>query len=167
MKPRLFAGSVAAVALAAAFFGLSSAPADALPLPVTTAQAVAGEAPLVGVHYTGWRHRHRHYRHVRYYRPDPGLAVAGAALGLLGAVAARPRYYDYPYYYGGYYPASYGYYPAYSYGYGYPYYGYRYRRAYWGGGWGGGRSAIYGGHRWGGWGGGAGQSVVYGRWYGR
>lgn len=161
MEFRLSTCSVGVAAIATALVGLSSAPAAALPLPVTTAQAVAGEAPLVGVHYTGWRHRHyrpRHYRHVRYhrryYRPDPGLAIAGAALGLLGAAAARPYYYDYPYsYYGGYYPVSHGYYPTYSYG--YPYYGYPYRRAYWGGGWGGG------------WRAGAGHNVVYGRWYAR
>lgn len=149
MGLRLSTGSASAAAIAAALVGLPSAPANALPVPVTTAQAVAGEAPLVGVHYTGWRHRHyrhRHHRYVRYYRPDPGLAVAGAALGLLGAVAARPRYRYYDsYYYGGYYPASYGYYPTYSYSYGYPYYGDSYRRAYWGGG----------------------PAVVHGYWYSR
>lgn len=146
MKPRLFAGSVGAAALVAALVGLPATSADALPLPVTTAEGVAGAGPLVDVHYTGWRHRHyrhRHYRHVHYYRPvryyrsyyrpDPGLAVAGTALGLLGAVAARP-YYHRPYY-----PASYGYY---RYSYGYPSYGYR--AVYWGGG-----PSVYG--RWYGW----------------
>jgi hypothetical protein len=203
MKPNLLAGSLGAAALAIVCIGLPPTPANALPLPVTTAQSMAGDVPLVDVGYRGrWRgygHRgYAPYRHARYYRRDPtGAIVAGAALGLIGAIAttaATRSYYDRPYYGyygGGYYPASYGYpadsygygYPAYSYGYGYPAYGYG-RRAYWGGGWGA-RRAYYGGG-WGyrrayygggwnrGWGGGKGAAFGQHRgspkamgWYGR
>jgi hypothetical protein len=93
-------------------------PASAAALPTVQA-GVAETAPQL----TEKVHRRRYYGGRRVYRRgyDPtGAAIAGAALGVMGAVAARaaaPRR-DY-YYYGG--P---GYYygpprPAYGYGYGY------------------------------------------------
>lgn len=147
----------AGVVLGAA--ALQPTPAAAVPLPVTSARALAGDGAVEQVHYRRHRHFRRHahygprfyrYRRVyarRYYDPA-GAAFAGAALGLVGgalAAATAPTYY-YPSYYS--YPA---YYPAYYGGWGYPGWGYRrayywgggwghpgwaYRRAYWGGGWG-------------------------------
>ncbi len=83
---------------------------QARPLPVTTATAVAGEAPVDQV---GWRgHRYHHYG----YRSSHGGAIfAGAALGIIGLAAAASAA-NSGYYYGGH-PYGYGYYPAYSYGY--------------------------------------------------
>ncbi len=130
----------------------------ALPLPVTTAATVAGDALVDQV---GWRHRHYGWR-----RDHGGGAFAAAALGIIGlaAAASANRYYygGYPYHGYGYAPAYYAppvyayprvrvvrvvrYYPSYSY---YPHWGYRrayyshwghrgwghrhwgYRRAYW------------------------------------
>ena len=63
-------------------------------------------------------HYYRPYRHHRYYRHyinsgyDPGPAIAGAALGLMGAAAAGAARGGYDDYYG--YP--YGYYQPYGYG---------------------------------------------------
>jgi hypothetical protein len=125
MTRKLLAGSLGAAALAAVV-GLPSAPANAMPMPVTTANTVAGRAPITEVGHRGYRHGPYGYRH--YRRDRTGAAIAGAALGVIGAIAATAAtrsYYDDAYY--GYYPAySYGYYPAYRYGYTYPAYGYAY-----------------------------------------
>lgn len=74
-----------------------------------------------------------------------GGLIAG---GLIGAAFARPYYYGYPGYYGGY---GYGYAP-YAYGYSYPYYssygyGYPYGGSYYGGSYYGGGGGYYGGWR--------------------
>jgi hypothetical protein len=110
------------------------APTEARPLPVATAAALAGEAPVATVQ---WR-RHggfRGYRGARYgyyprhrgYRAGPAIA-AGAAFGLLGlaaAASAAPAYS--PYYY-----PSYGYAPVYAAPAYYPYYGYPATTVYYG-----------------------------------
>ena len=113
----------------------------AMPIPVTTSEAIAG-APVTeqvgwgwrrGCCWGGWGWRHRGWGW------GGGALAAGLIVGgLIGAATAAP-YYGYGY---GYYPAHYGYRP---YGY-YPrYYGYRrafyrpywgYRRAYYGPRWG-------------------------------
>ena len=71
MKRTLLAGSVGAAALAVVLTGLPSTPASALPMPVTTAQSIAGDAPLANVGYWGRR----------YHRGYGGAIAAGAALG--------------------------------------------------------------------------------------
>lgn len=96
--------------------------AEAAPLPVASHDALVqstGEQALVqNVGYY-----RRRYVGRRYYNPA-GAAVAGAALGIIGAgiaAATAPRYEYYPAYGYGYAPYGYGYAP-YGYGYG-PYYG--------------------------------------------
>jgi hypothetical protein len=127
MKRRILTIGLGAAALTAAAT-LPLAPASASPIPAATAAGVAGSAPMIDVQY-----RRYPRRGVRYYRRDrTGAAVAGAALGVIGGIAAAataPRYYDYGYGYPAYgYPAYGGYYaaPVYAapYGYGYGYYGY-------------------------------------------
>ncbi len=102
LSKTLLSGAVVATLAAGSTTSL-----EARPLPVTTAAAVAGVAP---VDHVSWRY----YGYRRSYR---GAAIAGAALGLIGLAAAASAA-NSGYYYGGYpYGYGYGYYPAYSYGY--------------------------------------------------
>src|SRR3954451_23758299 len=133
---------LAASALAATLAGSITTSAQAIPLPVTSAQEIAGAAPTEQVQWRGgwgWR---------GYDRGIAAGAIAGGLLGLATGAAASSYYgYSYPYYgYGYSYPSysySYGYpsysysygYPSYSYSYGYPsYYGYS-ANSYYGGYW--------------------------------
>src|SRR5215203_6105125 len=103
-----------------------------MPLPVTSAQEIAGAAPTEHVQWWGgygWRGYGWGWR--RPYYGGGALAaglIGGLALGTLAASAGSYYGYGYPAYYGYGYPySSYGYYPSY---YSYP--------AYYGGyGWGG------------------------------
>jgi hypothetical protein len=117
--------ALASLVVAATVAGGSIDAVQARALPVSTAEQVAGDAP---VNEVGWRRR------------GVGFAVGAAALGFgLGAIAAsRPYYghapaygygYAYPGYYGGYYPRRVVYVTR-SYG---------YRRAFYGPRYGGGR----------------------------
>jgi hypothetical protein len=106
-------GRVFIIGLGAAALTAATLPASAAPIPAATAAGIAGQAPIVDVQY-----RRYPRRGVRYYRRDrTGAAVAGAALGIIGGIAAAQAYnngyYGHPAY--GYpaYPA----YPAYGYGY--------------------------------------------------
>ena len=118
---------LATSALAATLAGSIATPSQALPLPVTSAQAIAGAVPTEHVQWWGgwgWRGYGWGWRRPYY---GGGALAAGLIGGLaLGALAASTSYYGYgyPYY-------SYGYAPAY---YTYPSY---YSTAYYGG-WGGG-----------------------------
>ena len=123
MKGRILTIGLGAAALTAAAT-LPLAPASASPIPAATAAGVAGSAPLIDVQY-----RRYPRRAVRYYRRGPsGAAVAGAALGVIGGIAAAQAYnngyYAYPYGYPAYSYPAYPAYPAYGYGYGYGYYPY-------------------------------------------
>ena len=104
---------LAASALAATLAGSITTSAQAIPLPVTSAQEIAGAAPTEQVQWRGgwgWR---------GYGRGIAAGAIAGGLLGLATGAAASSYYgYSYPYY-------GYGYsYPSYSYGYYPSYYGY-------------------------------------------
>jgi hypothetical protein len=97
---------LAASALAATLAGSITTSAQAIPLPVTSAQEIAGAAPTEQVQWRGgwgWR---------GYGRGIAAGAIAGGLLGLATGAAASSYYgYSYPYY-------GYGYsYPSYSYGY--------------------------------------------------
>src|SRR4051794_17438590 len=135
---------LAASALAATLAGSITTSAQAIPLPVTSVQEIAGSAPTEQVRWRGgWGgfrgggYGFRGYGGGGYgggwrrpYYGGGALAaglVGGLALGTLAASAGS--YYGYPSYYGGYgyYPSSY-YAPAY-YGYS-PYRRVYYRRAY-------------------------------------
>ena len=140
IRPRL-THVLAASALATTLAGGIATPAQAMPLPVTSAHEIAGAAPTEHVQWWGWRRAGWGGYGWGWRRPYYGggaLAaglVGGLALGTLAASAGS--------YYGYGYPAYYGYgYPYYSYG--YPYYGYGYSRAYYS------YPAYYGGYGWGG-----------------
>src|SRR3954470_18726234 len=117
-------------ALAATLAGGIVPSSQAMPLPVTSVQEIAGTAPTDQVRWWGgwggwgWR------------RPNYGGAIAAGAIagGLLGLAASAGSYYGYGYpsYYGygyGYYPSSYAY-PGYSYGYYPSSYAYTYPSSY-------------------------------------
>jgi hypothetical protein len=120
-----FTRTLAPSALAATLVGSIVTSAQAVPLPVTSVQDIAGAAATEQVQWwggRGWGWR-------RSYYGGGALAaglIGGLALGTLAASAGSyygygyPYYgYSYPSYYGsgyGYYPSSYAY-PAYSYGY--------------------------------------------------
>src|SRR4051795_13364546 len=147
---------LAASALATTLAGSLTTSAQAIPLPVTSAQEIAGAAPTEQVQWRGWGGG---WGWRGYGRGIAAGAIAGGLLGLATGAAASSYYgYSYPYYgYGysypsycyGYYPSSYGYsrasyaYPSY-YGYStasyaYPsYYGYS-PSLYYGGYWSSGR----------------------------
>ena len=109
-----------------ALVGLGVVAADAAPVRVASPSALGIADATIGTasqqvayrRYGGRRYYGggRRYYGNRGYNPA-GAAVAGAALGLLGAGVAAAT------------APSYGYYPAYGYGggYGYPGYGYGYR----------------------------------------
>src|SRR5215203_4744032 len=130
---------LATSALATTLAGSIVTPSQAMPLPVTSVQEIAGSAPTEQVQW--WRGR----GWGRPYYGGGALAaglIGGLALGTLAAGAGSyygygyPSYgygYGYPYSGYGYYPSSYAY-PGYSYGYypsSYAYPGY-YRTAYYG-----------------------------------
>jgi hypothetical protein len=92
-------GIAAAIALSGAFALGTTAPASAAPFSVS--QAAVKEAAPENVIDVRRRHRHWHGGH----------AVAGLALGIIGAAIAHKayrrhhRHHYHPYYYGGYYGA--------------------------------------------------------------
>ncbi len=121
MNLRSVVTSGAALALAASIFAGTAA--EAAPVSITPRGDVVSTPSVDQVAYrrraSAPRYAYRGYRGRRYYNPG-GAAVAGAALGLIGAgiaAATAPSYY-----------------PAYGYGYGYPAYGYGYH-PYYGYGW--------------------------------
>ena len=122
-------------ALAAALAGGIATSSQAMPLPVTSVQEIAGAAPTEQVRWGGgwgWRGggygfrgygwRSYGYGWRRPYYGGGALAaglVGGLALGTLAASTGSYYGYGYPSYYGsgyGYYPSSYAY-PGYSYSY--------------------------------------------------
>src|SRR5215212_9625754 len=112
-----------ASALAIPLAGGITTSSQAMPLPVTSVQEIAGTAPTEQVQWwrgRGWGGYGWGWR--RPYYGGGALAaglIGGLALGTLAAGAGS--YYDYDYDY------DYGYgYPSYGYGYGYPYSGYGY-----------------------------------------
>jgi hypothetical protein len=119
------------IALAGIFAVAMAGAAVAAPLPVSTsmAKSPASTAGVTLVRYHHhYRHHYHHYRHYRHYRHyyggfNPGAAIAGTALGIIGGAAAAASGYPYGYY-------GYGY-PYYNYGYSYPYY-YGYGPGYYG-----------------------------------
>ena len=135
-----------ASALAIPLAGGITTSSQAIPLPVTSVQEIAGTAPTEQVQWwrgRGWGGYGWGWR--RPYYGGGALAaglIGGLALGTLAASAGSyygygyPSYgygYAYPYSGYGYYPSSYAY-PGYSYGYypsSYAYPGY-YRTAYYG-----------------------------------
>ena len=133
MCPRL-TRILAAGALAAALAPATLSSSQAAPLPVTSAQAIAGSAPTEHVQWWGgwggygWGWRRPYY--------GGGALAAGLVGGLaLGALADAGSYYGYggyPYYGYGYEPSYYAYPSAY---YGTSYYGtsygWGYGNAYW------------------------------------
>src|SRR5215212_5919848 len=112
-----------ASALAIPLAGGITTSSQAMPLPVTSVQEIAGSAPTEQVQW--WRGRGWGGYGWGWRRPSYGggaLAaglIGGLALGSLAASAGSYYGYGYPSYYGsgyGYYPSSYAY-PGYSYGY--------------------------------------------------
>src|SRR5829696_4032071 len=150
---RILATGVLAVTLTGSIVSSS----QAMPLPVTSVQEIAGSAPTEQVQWwrgRGWGGYGWGWR--RPYYGGGALAaglIGGLALGSLAASAGSYYGYGYPSYYGsgyGYYPSSYAY-PGYSYGYypssyAYPsYYSYPgyYRTAYYGTSYGLGYGSAY------------------------
>ena len=79
---------------------MAVAPAQAAPLVVPAAPQASADVQTVG-HRRHWRHHRGHWRGHRYHRRhrDRDAVIAlGLGLGVLGALAARPRYHD-DYYY--------------------------------------------------------------------
>src|SRR5215216_626478 len=122
---------LATSALATTLAGSIATSSQAMPLPVTSVQEIAGTAPTEQVQWwrgRGWGGYGWGWR--RPYYGGGALAaglVGGLALGTLAAGAGSYYGYGYPSYYGygypsyygsgyGYYPSSYAY-PGYSYGY--------------------------------------------------
>src|SRR5215207_784727 len=123
-------------ALAATLAGSIVPSSQAMPLPVTSVQEIAGAAPTEHVQWWGYRWGGYGWGWRRPYYGGGALAaglIGGLALGTLAASAGSYYGYGYPSYYGsgyGYYPSSYAY-PGYSYGYypssyAYPAYSYGY-----------------------------------------
>ncbi|WP_257168621.1 hypothetical protein [Bradyrhizobium sp. SRS-191] len=126
----LYGSSSAKITLAAAalFVGATCAPAPSL----ARAAAPAGKQAIVKVSVSDVTDLSARRRYRRVYRGNPaaGLAIMGAMIGTIGAIAAHQH--DDDYYYGpGYYagPGYYGpppvYYAPRPY-YGHPYYGHPY-----------------------------------------
>ena len=84
--------SVAGAALSA-LVGLSmTGAASAGPMSFSSGSAISAALPAQVEEVRYYRRHVHYYRHHRYYRHyggyDPGPAIAGAALGLMGAAAA-------------------------------------------------------------------------------
>jgi hypothetical protein len=130
---RSFTRVVAIGALATALSGGVMSSSQALTLPVTPVQGIAGARPAEHVQWRGYGWG----RGYGWRRPNYGGAIAAGAIagGLLGlaTAATTSSYYGYGYGYGSgygypsygysYYPSSYSY-PSYSYGYSPSYYSY-------------------------------------------
>jgi hypothetical protein len=106
-----------AVSLSGRRVGLSmTGAASAGPMSFSSGSAISAALPAQVEEVRYYRRHVHYYRHHRYYRHyggyDPGPAIAGAALGLMGAAAAGAARGGYDDYYG--YP--YGYYQPYGYG---------------------------------------------------
>ena len=128
-----------ASALAIPLAGGITTSSQAMPLPVTSVQEIAGSAPTEQVQWwrgRGWGGYGWGWR--RPYYGGGALAaglIGGLALGTLAASAGSYYGYGYPSYYGygyGYYPSSYAYPSYYSYPgyYGTAYYGTSYGLGY-------------------------------------
>jgi len=127
-----FTRILAAGALATTIAGSMVTSSQAMPLPVTSVQEIAGAAPTEHVQWRGygWGGYGWGWRRSSYGGAIAAGAIAG---GLLGLAAAATTSSYYPYGYGYSYPSygyGYSYYPAYSYP---SYYGY-YSTSYYGGG---------------------------------
>jgi hypothetical protein len=107
MSTRRFTRILVISALAATLVGGTLTSSQAIPLPVTSVQGIAGPAPTEPVWWRGgWGGRGYGWGWRRPYYGGGALAaglIGGLALGTL-ATSASP-YYGYPYY-GGYYPAA-------------------------------------------------------------
>src|SRR5215207_1432745 len=128
-------------ALAATLAGSIVPSSQAMPLPVTSVQEIAGAAPTEHVQWWGYRWGGYGWGWRRPYYGGGALAaglIGGLALGTLAASAGSYYGYGYPSYgYGySYYPSSYAY-PSY-----YSYPGY-YRTAYYGTSYGLGYGSAY------------------------
>lgn len=122
MSDPRFTRILAAGALATTLAGGLITSTQAMPLPVTSVQEIAGAAPTEQVRWYGYRWGGYGWG---WRRPNYGGAIAAGAIagGLLGLATAATV--------SSYYPYSYGYgYPSYGYSYGYPSYGYSYYPAY-------------------------------------
>src|SRR3954451_9360289 len=115
-----FTRILATGALATTLAGGMTTSSEAIPLPVTPVQGIAGTGPAEHVQWRryGWGGDGWGWRRPKYGGAIAAGAIAGGLLGLATAATASS-----------YYPYGYGYsYP--SYGYSYPSYGYSYYPAY-------------------------------------
>src|SRR5215212_8491952 len=127
---RYFTRVVAIGALATALSGGVMSSSQALTLPVTPVQEIAGANPAEPVQWRGYGWGGYGWRRPNYGGAIAAGAIAGGLLGLATAATTSSYYgygsgYGYPSYGSGYYPSySYYSYPSYSYGYSPSYYSY-------------------------------------------
>src|SRR5215211_6181963 len=127
---RSFTRVVAIGALATAVSGGVMSSSQALTLPVTPVQGIAGARPAEHVQWRGYGWGGYGWRRPNYGGAIAAGAIAGGLLGLATAATTSSYYgygygsgYGYPSYGYSYYPTSYSY-PSYSYGYSPSYYSY-------------------------------------------